>query len=312
MTLIIGSLQLGLIYGLLALGVYITFRILNLPDLTVEGSFTLGLAVSAALTMKGHPILGIVLGIAAGAGAGVLTGLFQTVFRIHPILAGILTMSGLYSINLMIMGSSSNLTLIGHDTLFQMLYQAFPGVGKDIVKAALALAFCLVFFLLLSWFFKTHLGLCIRATGDNESMVRASSINVQATKIIALAVANAMVALSGAVLAQYQGFADIGSGVGILVVGLASVIIGDVIFGKRSVTAGFLSAMAGSLIYRFIIAIAINTSIFPAYMLKLVSALIVFLALSLPAIKSMISFQKAKSRAKKQAGKEEESYAHAE
>ena len=301
MTLIIGSLQLGLIYGLLALGVYITFRILNLPDLTVEGSFTLGLAVSASLTMKGHPLLGLILGILAGACAGVLTGLFQTKCGIHPILAGILTMSGLYSINLFIMGSSSNLTLIGHDTLFQIMYKAFPGLSKDIIKAVLALLFCLVCFLLLSWFFKTHLGLCIRATGDNEDMVRASSINVDVTKIIALAIANAMVALSGGVLAQYQGFADIGSGVGILVVGLASVIIGDVIFGRRSVTIGFVSAIVGSLIYRFIIAIALQTSIFPAYMLKFVSAVIVFAALSLPALKSQIALRKIRNKAKKKA-----------
>ena len=222
MTLIIGSLQLGCIYGLLAIGVYIAFRILDIPDLSAEGTFTFGLAVSAALTAKGLPLLGIPMGFFAGCLGGAITGFFQTKLRIHPILAGILTMSGLYSVNLAIMGSSSNISLVGLDTLFRMVFALFPGVDKEILKLVLALLFCAVTAAILAFFFKTHIGLCIRAAGDNEDMVRASSINVDTTKILALSIGNGCIGLSGALLAQYQGFADISSGIGIVAVGLAS------------------------------------------------------------------------------------------
>lgn len=292
MTLILGSLQLGLFYGLLALGVYITFRVLNLPDLTVDGSFTLGLAVSAVCTVAGHPLLGLGLATLAGALAGCVTGLLQTKVGIHPILAGILTMSGLYSVNLLVMGARSNLSLIGQDTLFSLLQGAAPFLGKDgsmLFAGVLIAAVCAA---VLIWFFKTQLGLSIRATGDNEAMVRASSIPVGAVKVIALAVANGCVGLSGAVIAQYQGFADVSSGTGMVVVGLASVIIGEVIAGKRSVTVGLLSAILGSIVYRLIIALALQTSIFPSYMLKLVSAVIVAIALAIPAVKRALSERK--------------------
>lgn len=301
MTLLIGSLQLGFIYGILALGVYITFRILNVPDLTAEGSFTCGVAISAVLTMAGHPWLGMVLAAAGGAAAGICTGLLQTKAGIHPILSGILTMSGLYSINLLIMGSSSNLTLLGSDTAFQLLIDRL-GMNKEAVRALLSLVLCAGCTAVLSWFFKTHTGLCIRATGDNEDMVRASSINVETTKILALAIGNGCIALSGGILAQYQGFADINSGVGILVVGLASVIIGEAIWGRRSVTIGLISAVIGSVIYRYIIAAALRTDIFPSYFLKLISACIVAIALSLPELKRRRELSAMKKRGKKHAG----------
>ena len=283
MTLVLGSLQLGLLYGLLAMGIYIAFRILNIPDLTAEGSFTFGLAVSAAFTVAGHPILGIFMSILAGALAGVVTGLLQTKSGIHPILAGILTMSGLYSVNLSIMGSSSNLSLISNDNLFKMSYELL-GWDKDICKLVVSALAVILAAAVLIWFFKTHMGLCIRATGDNEEMVKASSINIHVTKLLALAIGNASIALSGGLIAQYQGFADINSGVGILVVGLASVIIGELFTRKKTVTVGFISAIAGSVVYRFIVALAMSTSFFPAYALKLVSAVIVGVALALPAI----------------------------
>lgn len=298
MTLLLGSLQLGLIYGLLAMGVFIAFRILNIPDLTAEGSFTFGLAVSARFTLLGHPFIGLFAAVLAGALAGCVTGLFQTKLRIHPVLAGILTMSGLYSINLFIMGSSSNLSLIGADTIFKLFQNTIPALGKEGVKLALPLTVALFMILLLAAFFKTHAGLCIRATGDNEDMVKASSINVDATKILTLAIGNGCIALSGAYIAQYQGFADINSGVGIIVVGLASVIIGEAICGKRGVTVGLVSAVLGSIIYRFIIALALKTSFFPAYMLKFVSACIVAIALSLPAIKYQMELNKIKKGAR--------------
>lgn len=299
MTLLLGSLQLGLIYGLLAIGVFIAFRILNIPDLTAEGSFTFGLAVSARLTILGHPYAGIAAAIAAGALAGCITGLFQTKLFIHPVLAGILTMSGLYSVNLLIMGSSSNLSLIGSNTVFKIITNLFPVLKKGGVKLLFPLAVVLITTILMALFFKTRIGLCIRATGNNEDMVKASSIDVDTTKILALAVANGCIALSGALISQYQGFADINSGIGIIVVGLASVIIGELICRKDHVTAGLIAAVIGSIIYRYIIALALKYSPFPAYALKLVSACIVAVALSLPAIKYQSELQKIKKGAKR-------------
>lgn len=294
MTLVVGSLQLGFIYGLLAVGVYIAFRILDIPDLSAEGTFTFGLAVSAALTAKGHPLTGVLFGLLAGCLGGAITGLLQTKLRIHPILAGILTMSGLYSVNLAVMGSSSNISLVGLDTLFRMAFDLFPEVDKELIKLVLSALFCAVLVAVLAIFFKTNVGLCIRATGDNEDMVRASSINVDATKILALAIGNGCIGLSGALLAQYQGFADISSGIGIVAVGLASVIIGERIFGQRGVTWGLVVTVAGSVVYRLIIALALKSNLFPAYFLKIVSAVIVAAALSVPAVKEVLVRRKIK------------------
>lgn len=294
MTLMIGSAQLGLIYGMLALGIYISFRILNIPDLTADGSFTLGLSVSAVMTVAGYPFLGILFAIAAGAAAGTVTGLLQTKMEIHPILAGILTMSSLYSINLYILGSRNNLSLIGSDSIFNQL--AWLSLNKELLKTLIPLIYCFLCTVILIWFFKTHLGLCIRATGNNEDMVKASSINVNAMKIIALALSNACIGLSGAVLAQYQGYADISSGIGIMVVGLASAIIGEAIFGRRSLTMGLFSAIFGSLLYRFIIAAALKSSIFTAYMLRVVSAVIVVIALSIPVIQKRIQLSSMRKK----------------
>lgn len=301
MTLFIGSVQLGLMYGLLALGAYIPFRILNTPDLTGDGSFTLGMAVSAALAAVGHPYLGIFMAIIAGGLAGTITGTLQTKVGINPILSGILTMSGLYSVNLFIMGARANVSLIGMDTVFSDARALLPGLDKDLTKALVALAFALAMFFLFNWFFKTQLGLCIRATGDNEAMVRSSSVNVDSMRILALAMGNSMVALSGAVVAQYQGFADIGSGIGMLVVGLASVIIGEMIFGKRTILRGLLAAFIGSILYRIIIAIALKTDLLPNYMLKLVSAAIVALALSIPGIRTRVAHMRIRREARRNA-----------
>lgn len=296
MSLLIGSLQLGFLYGIMALGIYITFRILNIPDLTTEGSFTLGLAVSAMMTISGHPWLGILMAALAGAAAGAVTGILQTKLGIHAVLAGILTMSGLYTVNLMILGSRSNLSLIGSDTLFKQIQDLFS-VDKDAAYLIIAVLAAVLFAAGLIAFFRTHLGLCIRATGDNEDMVSASSIDVHAMKIIALAVSNACVAVSGGLIAQYQGFADISSGTGMLVVGLASVIIGEVFTGKRSLAVGLCSSVLGSIVYRFIIALAMKSPIFPAYALKLVSAVIVAAALAIPVIRYQYSMRKKKKEA---------------
>jgi putative ABC transport system permease protein len=307
MTLFIGSLHLGLIYGLTALGVTITFRILNTPDLTTDGSFTLGAAVSASFAIAGMPGWGIVFGILAGALAGAVTGVLQTKLDIHPILAGILTMSGLYSVNLAILGARSNVSLLGTEHIFSRAAALFPHIGRSAARLGVAFALCAVCFAVLAWFFRTHIGLCIRATGDNDDMVRASSIDVDRMRIIAVALANACVGFSGAAAAQYQGFADIGSGVGMMVIGLASVIIGEIFFGRRlaalgsaglgPVTLGFLSAVCGSIVYRLIIALALKSDFFPAYTLKLISALIVMTALSLPAIRAKLHILKLQRKA---------------
>jgi putative ABC transport system permease protein len=285
---------------MLALGIYISFRILGIPDLTADGSFTLGLSVSAALTVAGHPYLGLLAALLTGAVAGVVTGLLQTKIKIHPILAGILTMSSLYSVNLFVLGSRSNVSLIDTDSVFSLMLTWLPA-DKELVKTLIPLVFCAACVGVLIWFFKTHLGLCIRATGNNEDMVRASSINVDAMKLTALGISNACVALSGAVLAQYQGYADISSGIGIVVVGLASAIIGEAIFGRRSVTLGLFSAVFGALLYRFIIAAALKSSAFPAFALRIVSAAIVVIALAIPVVKRQIQLNNMKKRARRDA-----------
>ena len=297
LTMFLGGLQEGLFYALLAMGVFISFRILNTPDLTTEGSYTLGVAVSAVLTVAGHPVLGLVCAFLAGALAGSVTGVLQTKVGIHPILAGILTMSGLYTINTAVMGGKPDVTLT-KTTIFNKLYEVFninlQAFNKDraaftmakeitvlIVGAVLATAVLIA----LIWFFRTHVGLCIRATGNNEAMVRSSSINAGGMKILGLAVANGCTALAGGVMTQSGGFATISNGAGVLVVGLASVIIGEAIVGKRGVTVGLMSVILGSVLYQCLIRLATSLNVFPAYYLKLVSAVIVAFALALPMIR---------------------------
>ena len=290
MKLFIGSLQLGLLYGILALGIYISFRILSIPDLTTEGSFAFGLSVSAAVTTAGHPLLALPASLLAGACAGAVTGILQTRYRIHPILSGIITMSGLYSINLMVLGGAPNLSLVRTSTIFKIV----PFLSKNDAMTVLPIVFAILCTAAIILFYHTHLGMCIRAVGDNEEMVRASSINVDACKVLAFSISNALIALSGAIIAQYQGYADISSSTGILVVGLASVIIGEAVFGRRGITLGFISAIVGSLVYRYIIALATRYSPLDAYMLRLVSAVIVGITLAMPAVKSNLAAARQK------------------
>ena len=298
MIQILGACQMGFVYGLLALGVYITFRILNTPDLTADGSFTLGMAVCATVSAAAAPIVGLMAAFVCGLVAGAITGLLQTKAGIHPILAGILTMSGLYSVNMFIMGGSPNINLT--TTLFKQAQKAIGGldrVGKNVVTLIIAAAFTLAVTAVLIWLFKTHIGLCIRATGNNAEMVKASSINAGRVKVLALSLANGLVALSGAMNAQMQGFADVNGGSGMVVIGIASVIIGELFTGRRGVTVGLISALIGSIVYRLIYALAINYTALPAYMLKLVSALIVVLALAIPATVKNMKAQAEKRRA---------------
>jgi putative ABC transport system permease protein len=285
MTLLVGSIELGLIYGILALGVYITFRILNIPDLTVEGSFVLGMATTAVFTVSGNPVLGLLAAITTGAAAGMVTGLLQTKLMVNPILSGIIVMTGLYTVNLSVMGGKANMSILGNETIFSMLG------NKTILSMIIAVSIASI----IGVFFKTRIGLAIRGTGDNEEMVRAASIDSDLTKCIALALANSLVAFSGGLIAHYQLFSDVGSGAGIVVIGLASVIIGEVLLGKRGVIFGLFSAIGGSIIYRVIIAFALKVDLFPAYYLKLISAIVVMTALSGPYIKKTYKY-KASSR----------------
>lgn len=280
-----GAFGLGLIYALLALGIFISFRILDIPDLSVDGTFTLGVAVSVVFAYNGHPFLGILLSIAAGAAAGIVTGVLQTKMKIQPILAGILTMTALYSINLRIMGKKPNISLYGKTTIFNITDLPDILVSGIILIAAM---------LLLYGFLKTQLGMSLRATGDNEFMVRASSIDSDAMKIMGFAIANALVSLSGGVLAQYQNFADANGGVGMLVIGLASIIIGEAIFGRRSVLNSIISAVLGAIIYRFVLAAALKIGM-EAIDLKLFSAIIVAAAIFIPDVIKL--FKKKKKEA---------------
>ena len=260
--LYVTALQEGFLYGLLALGVFISLRVLNIPDLTTEGSFGFGNAVAAVAAAAGYPRLSLLLALFAGLAAGLTTGLLQTKLKVHPVLAGIITMSGLYSINLMVRGGP-NLS-IGGNTLFKMAY-VFLGDDatrddKKLAGTMLAGILCIAVIALMILFFKTHLGMCIRATGDNPDMVRASSINVDRTKIIGLCVSNGLIALSGALIAHYVGYSDASSSSGTLIYGLAAVIIGEALFslfprGKRGVTVGLISAVCGSIIYKMIVKI---------------------------------------------------------
>ncbi len=301
LTMFLGGVQEGLFYALLAMGVFISFRILNTPDLTTEGSYTLGVAVSAVLTVAGRPILGLVCAFLAGALAGSVTGVLQTKVGIHPILAGILTMSGLYTINTAVMGGKPDVTLT-KTTIFNRLYELFNinlqafnrdrqafTLAKEITVLIVGALLAAAVLIALIWFFRTHVGLCIRATGNNEAMVRSSSINAGGMKILGLAVANGCTALAGGVMTQSGGFATISNGSGVLVVGLASVIIGEALLGKRGVTIGLISVILGSVVYQCMIRVATSLNVFPAYYLKLVSAVIVAFALALPVLRESLA-----------------------
>lgn len=279
-AVILSALELGCIYALVALALYLSYRTLNIADMTTDGAFTLGCAVSATLAVAGHPILAIPAAMIAGALAGFVTAFLQTKMKIPSILAGIITNTGLYTVNLAVMGFSSNVNMLKSATVFTMV-KPLLGTFYRLIPGALIAALAA---LLLIAFLRTRLGLSIRATGDNPDMVRASSINTAFTVTVGLCVANALTALSGAVLAQYQRTADINLGTGMVIIGLASLIIGDTLTPKGRVHTKILGALAGSVIYRFIIAIALRLDL-PSECLKLISAVIVALAIGLPALR---------------------------
>lgn len=287
------ALEVGFIYALVALALFLSYSTLNIADMTTDGSFTLGCAVSATVCLMGHPILALFAAMAAGALAGFITAFLQTRLGVPSILAGIVTNTGLYTINLAVMGFSSNLSLFNADSIFTMAKEVLsPTVGtwyKLTVAALITLIVCVLIVLFLG----TRLGISIRATGDNADMVRASSINTTVMITIGLCLANAMTALSGAVLAQYNKTADINLGTGMVVIGLASLIIGETLVGKGSMFRCVVAVLVGSVLYRFVIAIALKLNV-PAECLKLVSAIIVGVAIALPTLKVWAAFQKKK------------------
>ena len=273
------ALELGFIYALVAMALFLSFRVLNIADMTTDGAFTLGCAVSATAAVAGHPVLGLVLAMLAGACAGFVTAFLQTRMGVPSILAGIITNTGLYTVNLAVMGFSSNVPMLKTPTVFTAAKAAL-GDGAP-YKLILAAGITIVVCAALIAFLGTRLGLSIRATGDNPDMVRASSINTAFTITVGLCISNSMTALSGAVLAQYQKSADINLGTGMVVIGLASLIIGETLFGRGGMWIKAAAAVAGSVIYRFIIAIALRANV-PSECLKLISAIIVALAIAAP------------------------------
>lgn len=283
----IGALELGLIYGVMALGVYLTFRVLNFPDLTVDGSFTTGAAVAAAMITTGqNPVIATLTGGVAGFIAGVVTGVLHTKGRIDGLLAGILTMIALWSVNLRIMGlakedatSTSNLPLMRVETVFTPLDEAeILGTWQSMIYIGLAV---LILKFIVDWFLSTNQGLAIQATGDNGPMIRSFGVSTDRTTILTLGLSNALVAMCGALVAQYTGFADISMGVGLILVGLASVILGQAIVGQRFIWQATLAVVFGAVLYRFIIFAALQIGLDPNDM-KFITAALVVAALLLP------------------------------
>lgn len=275
---LLGAVELGMIYAILALGVFLSFRTLNTPDLTVDGSIVTGAAASAMIcSLGGNPVLALAVSFVLGSLAGVITALLNTKLKIQPILAGILVMLGIYSINLRIMGNRSNIALTKSETLYKTAKEIFPEGTSSLLLGAIILS---IIILLLYFFLNTRLGFALRATGDNDEMVRASGISSDSMKIMGLSLSNGIVGLAGGMLVQYQSYADIGMGVGMVVIGLASVIIGEAIFGSKSLFRRLIAVALGAILYRLVISFALNFGM-AANDLKLVSAVIVTAALAL-------------------------------
>lgn len=285
-----GAAAQGIIWGIMAIGVYITFRVLDIADLTVDGSFGTGGAVLVMCTISGMNIyLAMLLAFLAGCLAGLATGIFHTVFGIPAILAGILTQLALYSINLRILGGKANQTVSARN------YKLIVSLGEINKSLIVGLVFSVVIIAILYWFFGTELGHSIRATGNNQAMARANGINTNINKIIGLVLSNGLVALAGALLSQYQGFADVNMGRGAIVIGLAAVIIGEVVLGKifKNFALRLFACVVGGIIYYIVISIVLRLGL-NANDLKLFSALVVAMFLGVPYWKNKVSAKKVK------------------
>ena len=288
-----GAVSQGILWGLMTLGVYLTFRILNVADMTVDGSFAAGGAVTAVLIVHGmNPVLSLLFVFITGTLCGLVTGFMNTKLKINILLASILTQIALYSINIRIMGKA-NTPLLGSKTMMSLLKDATGGILTTThVSLIIGVAVIAIIIAALYWFLGTEVGSAIRATGSNEHMVRALGVNTDTTKIVGLMIGNGLVALSGALVAQSQGYADVGMGTGTIVVGLASIIIGEVIFGARfGMWWTLLSVVFGSIIYRIVIAIVLEMGL-KSTDLKLLTALVVAIALSVPVFKSKVHSKK--------------------
>jgi putative tryptophan/tyrosine transport system permease protein len=296
MTLLIGSLTIGLILAFLALGIFISYRIFDFPDITAEGSFTFGASITAAMIVTGaNPVFATIMAFIGGTLAGMSTGLIHTRFKVNPLLSGILIMTALYSVNLHVMGKS-NVPLLSQTTLFTWCEKFSAGIsgneavanviGWEVpVKDLWILLFCfllvLVFGFLLYWFFRTNIGTAMRATGDNDQMIRALGVNTKGMIIFGVALSNGFIALSGSLLAQFQGFSDVQMGIGMMVWGLASVIIGEALITGSNLGLVLSGTVIGAVLFRLLVAIALRWGVNPND-LKLITAGFVFLALVLP------------------------------
>ena len=289
------ALELGFQYALVAMALFLSYRVLDIADLTTDGCFVLGCAVSVTLTAAGHPFLAIPAAMLAGACAGFVTAFLQTKLGVPSILAGIVTNTGLYTVNLMSMGWKANQSLLRQDTIFTLFRDT--GIGGSWNAILLSAGITVLAGVLLVAFLGTRLGLSIRATGDNRDMVRASSINPTFTITIGLCIANALTALSGAVVGQAQKTSDINAGTGVVVIGLACLIIGETIVGRGAMFRGAVAVIVGSILYRFIYAIVLYTKVVPIDCLKLVTAIVVGLAIAAPTLKSWAAFQARKRKA---------------
>ncbi|OIJ10508.1 ABC transporter permease [Anaerobacillus alkalilacustris] len=311
---IFGSIESGIIYALMALGVYLTFRILDFPDLTVDGSFVTGAGVAAIMVINGYsPIIATIGAVVAGFIAGCVTGILHTKGKINPLLSGILMMIALYSINLRIMGRP-NLPLLNETTLIKQITGFWQNLGFDqffngilaffgvshmprtwaVIFAGLIITF--IAKLLLDQFLKTEVGLALRATGDNKKMIRSFSANTDYLIIVGLGISNGLVALSGALIAQHGGFADLGMGIGMIIIGLASVIIGEALFGTKTIARTTLAVIGGAIIYRIVVALALRVEFLETGDMKLITALIVTAALIVPKVMATQQEKRRKQR----------------
>jgi putative tryptophan/tyrosine transport system permease protein len=313
-TAIFGSFESGIIYAIMALGVYLSFRILDFPDLTVDGSFVTGAAVSAIMIISGvNPFIATLCALLIGFLAGCLTGVLHTFGKINALLSGILMMIALYSINLRIMGKS-NIPLLNQETALTKVSEVWASTGIDTILNKLLILVglgehlpktwgILIFMILVTFilkfltdaFLKTEIGLALRATGDNKRMIRSLSANTNLLIILGLGLSNAMVAFSGAIIAQQGGFADVGMGIGMIIIGLASVIIGEALFGTKTIARTTLAVIGGAIIYRIVVSLALRVDFLNPGDMKLITATIVIIALILP--KVMDSFKEKKRKA---------------
>ncbi|RSL30990.1 ABC transporter permease [Salibacterium salarium] len=298
-----GAVETGIIYALMALGVYLSFRVLDFPDLTVDGSFVTGAAVSAVLIVNGQsPLTATIIAVLAGFTAGCITGLIHTKGKINPLLSGILMMIALYSINLRIMGGQSNVPLLNQTTLFSSITSFWENLHlsapfNSIISVLgisttpstwgvliFALILTLIVKFITDYFLQTEIGLALRATGDNKRMIRSLSANTDGLIILGIGLSNALVAMSGALIAQQGGFADAGMGVGMIIIGLASVIIGEALFGTKSIARTTLAVIGGAIIYRIVVSLALRVDFLETGDMKLITAIIVIAALITPKV----------------------------